>query len=321
MKIRTILGMGIVQLAVILAAGCTKTVVDISETGDGYIRFSTVVSRAAVEEAADIHEFGVWSYNDDSRELSDEKVYLSNGSWVYDNLKKWTDGVFMFGALYPYGLSEDVISGAEFQIDKDSGVADDFKIPYYNGSSAEHDLMTAVYTRNYSSSSPDMSPVIFNFKHLLSRIRIDAMSGSGNVTVNSVEFSGMGVYGTYNEDSPDDWYLIPIGTETPAGSFSIPDADIALVPGSSVSLFEEDLLLIPQEIQKEPAGGFPSITLKVGYTQDGDAQPREKTFTLPETPVWEMGKSYRYILKFNMEDVGLSVKVLDWDVVDTSVEW
>lgn len=301
-------------VAAMMAAACTKTVVSTESDDSAYIRFSTGVTRAAVNESSDIDEFGVWLYHDTTPELSDERVYLSGGSWVYDNLRKWSDGTFMFGAFYPYGLSKDVIDGVSFLLDKSAGTADEFMIAYYNGSQAEHDLMTAVYTRTYDSSAPDTSPVTMQFRHLLSKVRIEAESGSGNVTVNSVEFSGMGVYGEYNEDVDNGWMIIPEGNNTPAGSFSVSGTDVVLAPGSPVALFQEDLLLIPQNVTS-------AFVLKVRYTEGGDMQPQEKTFTLPDTPDWEAGKSYRYTLKFNMENVGLSVKVLDWNAVDTSVEW
>ena len=293
-------------IALLAAAACTKTAVNVQPDGSSYISFSTAVSRAAVDDASDISEFGVWLFKDTSPVLAGERVYLSGGSWVYDNLCRWTDGPHLFGAFHPYGLPDNVIN-VVLEVDKEQGTADEFEIVYYDGSSGEHDLMTAVYTRTFDSAAPDTSPVTLLFSHLLSRIRVEAVAGSGEVTLNSVEFSGMGVYGTYNYQTDDKWEVSPFGDP---GSFTA--SGLTVTAGTSTPVFKEDLLLIPQDVTS-------SITLKVNYTSDGET--RDRTFTLPEATDWEMGKSYRYTLKFNMEDVGLSVSVADWDVIDTSVEW
>lgn len=305
---RTILRTAL-AIAAFAAAACTKTAVSVQPGGSAYISFSTAVSRAAVDDASGISEFGVWLFKDTSPVLAGERVYLSGGSWVYDNLCRWTDGPHLFGAFHPYGLPKNVID-LVLEVDKEQGTADGFQIRYYNGSTGEHDLMTAVYTRTFDSAAPDTSPVPLRFGHLLSRIRVEAVAGSGEVTLNSVEFSGMGVYGTYNYETDDKWVVTRIGEHTPPGSFTV--SDLTVAAGTPTPLFKEDLLLIPQDVTS-------SITLKVKYTSDGET--RDRTFTLPEATDWEEGKSYRYTLKFNMEDVSLGVTVADWTVVDTSVEW
>lgn len=305
-----------VAIAALAAAACTKTTVSTKSDDGSYIHFSTAVSRAVVDDASDISEFGVWLYKDNTSVLTNQKVYLSGTSWLYDDLQKWTDGPHLFGAFYPFGLPENVID-VDMEIDKDQGIADEFLIKYYDGSTGANDLMTAVHTRTFDSANPDTSPVRFTFRHLLSRIRIEAVTGSGEVTLNSVEFSGMGVYGTYNYEKDNEWAIMPVGTDTPLGSFTA--SGMTVIAGDApTTLFKEDLLLIPQDVTS-------AMTLKVSYssTESGETagEPQEKTFTLPEATDWEMGKSYRYTLKFNMEDVGLSVSIADWNVIDTSVEW
>lgn len=305
----TILRTIVAAIAAIAATACTKTTVSTKSDDGSYIHFSTAVSRAAVVDISGVNQFGVWLYNDSSPVLENERVYLAGGSWVYDNLQKWTDGKHAFGAFYPYGLTQDIIK-VQPDVNKETGEIEDFKIDHYDGSKAEHDLMTAVSTREFDSANPDTSPVSLTFNHLLSRIRVEAVCGSGEVTLNSVEFFGMRVYGTYNYEADDSWVLMPVGESTPLGKFTA--SDLTVTPDAAVPVFKDDLLLIPQDVTS-------SITLKVNYTTGGEKPV--KTFTLPETTDWEMGKSYRYTLKFNMEDVGLSVSIADWNVIDTSVEW
>ena len=92
-----------VAIAALAAAACTKTTVSTKSDDGSYIHFSTAVSRAVVDDASDISEFGVWLYKDNTSVLTNQKVYLSGTSWLYDDLQKWTDGPHLFGFQNLFG--------------------------------------------------------------------------------------------------------------------------------------------------------------------------------------------------------------------------
>ena len=196
------------------------------------------------------------------------------------------------------------------QIEKD-GVY----ISYFDGTEAGTDLMLAKADRTYDSSAPDVSPVALDFNHLLSRVSVCAEAGDDNVTVSSLTFGGMYVYGSYNDAVEDAWQPITKTIEDgvvqeidqPYGDF---DADLSGItfplPAEEQVVLLPDLLLIPQT---PAASGSGLNEMKVTVTYTVGTQPEEtKTVFLPQDPAWQPGRHYRYTIKFaNIGHSGLSV--------------
>ena len=312
MRKTTVHILSIVTSALLTMAGasltvisCTKTTVpDTDASPEGAITFSGVDTKAAVEDASEIKEFYVWLYRDGRPLLNKERVYLQNGYWVYDNLQQWQSGTNAFGAFYPTSLDD-----GQIEVTMQSGDRG-IVIEKFDGSDADDDLLVAYYSRNFDQSNPDTSPVPLEFSHLLSRVSLAGVSAGPDITITDIIFSGMAVYGTYNEDGQEKWKPI-IDDDAPAGSFEVKDIDLSS-DGAEIVLLA-DLLLIPQQVEET------AITVK--YKMDGEDQP-EENFVLPSSPEWNEGKSYKYVLGFGSADVKLSIKVEDWiDGGDKIIEW
>ena len=256
------------------------------------------------------------------------EVYRNGTGWAYDNVRMWTDGLWYFEALYPcprtlgQGIGVDLhIPKNDAQIEKD-GVY----ISYFDGTEAGTDLMLAKADRTYDSSAPDVSPVALDFNHLLSRVSVCAEAGDDNVTVSSLTFGGMYVYGSYNDAVEDAWQPITKTTEDgvvqeidqPYGDF---DADLSGItfplPSQEQVTLLPDLLLIPQT-PAASGSGLNEMKITVTYTV-GDGPEETKTVFLPSEPVWQPGHHYRYTIKFAMADVTLSVEMVQWDERDYTV--
>ena len=325
------------------ASSCTKVNIDNPDLAEQYIGFtSSVGTKTLIESSEDMDEFAVWAayYAEgilDSKPMEEVRVYRDANLWRYDELKLWEEGYWHFEAFYP--LPSTLAATEVVQSDQDalkvsfyaqkmeeqSGI-EGLSINYYYGPTASHDLMTAEDTRNYNSAYPDASPVQFEFKHLLSRVSIAVKAASEGVTLNSLTFEGMSVLGKYNmdPDERDTWQLltnIPELSNVQPGHFSadLPEvADQLPSDGTSVAVLS-DLLLIPQT-PGDGTNGLDLITLEVTYAI-GDAQPENKTITLPPDPAWEPGRHYRYTLALGTADVSLNITVADWIPEDYTVEW
>ena len=308
-------------------SSCSK--VETTERRDASITFSSsVVTKAPVDTDGQIDRFAVWAYRSYDAatlpevEMDGIEVYHNGTGWAYDNVRMWTDGFWYFEALYPcprtlgQGIGVDLhIPKNDAQIEKD-GVY----ISYFDGTEADTDLMLAKADRTYDSSAPDVSPVALDFNHLLSRVSICAEARDDKVTVSSLTFGGMYVYGSYNDALEDTWQPITKTTEggvvqeidQPYGNF---DADLS---GITFPLpAEEQVELLPDLAS---GSGLNEMKITVTYTV-GDGPEETKTVFLPSEPSWEPGRHYRYTLILGTADVTLNIDVEDWIEKDYSVRW
>ena len=328
-SLRILLNAAAALSLLVSASSCIKVTPDSGDQAEHYIGFtSSVGTKAPVDTDGQIDRFAVWAYRSDGattlpeEEMNGIEVYRNGTGWAYDNVRMWTDGLWYFEALYPcprtlgQGIGVDLhIPKTDAQIEKD-GVY----ISYFDGTEADTDLMLAKADRSYDSSDPDVSPVDLVFNHLLSRVSICAEAGDDNVTVSSLTFGGMYVYGSYNDAVEDAWHPITKTIEDgvvqeidqPYGNF---DADLSgitfLLPSQEQVTLLPDLLLIPQT-PAASGSGLNEMKITVTYTV-GDGPEETKTVFLPSEPVWQSGHHYRYTLKLAMADVTLSVDMKPWN--------
>lgn len=317
-------------------SSCAKVSIDKPDQAEQYIDFSTSVeTKAPVESSAGMDEFAVWAYrSDDALSLPEEEMHgihvypSSNGNWVYDNIRMWTDGIWHFEAMYPdpNTLGQALI-GVDFYIPKSEGQAemDGVSISYFDGTKADVDLMLAKADRTYSSTAPDARAVSLKFEHLLSRVGIAVKTTTEDLTLTSLTFKGMGVIGAYNtnESGEDKWMLLNSVPELESvistGTFKASlDGSPLLSDGTAVDVLS-DLLLIPQT-PGTGAGGQQPMTVDVTYTV-GSGGAETKTLTIPADPVWDPGSRYRYTLTLGTADVTLNIDVAEWDEENYSVRW
>lgn len=322
----------------IFMSSCTKVITDSrTETGQ-YIEFSTTVgTKAPVESADQISEFAVWASfmpaGNDIQEvpMNGITVYRDRyGMWTYDELKKWQAGEWHFSAFYPLpssftsGVSDDVINIAFNSQNVQAGL-DGLAINYYYCPAASHDIMTAMDDRIYSMAAPDSSPVHLSFSHLLSRISIAVRSDTGEISLKSLRFEGMGILGDYNTtaENKDKWRLqseipgLPGVVSTgkfEAATSTLPDP---LPAGESIPAIQ-DLMLIPQTVNS-PSGSS-EVLIYVEYVIGNGNISRESVISVPSIE-WKSGRHYNYTVKVNTADVSLNLNVVDWDERNFSVEF
>lgn len=310
------------------------------QPGDTPIAFNSAVStKAPVESENNMTEFAVWAAYYDSDGFMTEsfvntKVYkATDGTWTYDGLKFWQEGVWHFEAFYPLPSTlhvEEPVQGQDalyvsFTAPKGEGTAwEGLTVNYYYGPTASRDLMTAEYTRRYTATNPDASAVGLTFNHLLSRVTISVKTSSSNVSLTALTFSGMSVLGEYNSaENPEKWHLLkdyPVFSGFPAGEFhaDLTDWQNPLPSDGTPTEVLPDLLLIPQT-PGDGTNGHDPINIEVSYTLNG--QSETKTVNLPSTPAWEPGRHYRYTLAVGSADVTLKINVVPWNEENYNVSW
>ncbi len=284
-----------------------------------------VTKAGVVESAGDMSEFAVWGWHTAADAgatptaiFNGERIYRdgtgATAPWTYDVPRFWVEGHYDFYALYPCGLTpEEIVPGGNLTLKN------------FNADGAT-DLMAAYSGSQYNTADPKSgAEVAFSFDHFLSRINIEALSENDGVTIKSLSFSGMYVYGscTYNPNGADaaerilwnfeDFGELPDGVSV-TGTF-VPGSDIIASPlpgGERVSLLP-DLLLIPQS-----PGAVCCIELT--YTINDHLQPDALLF-IPSGTTWEEGRQYTYTITFTTEG-GLSIEVEDWITPpDYVIEW
>lgn len=96
--------------------------------------------------------------------LRQETVRCAAGVWSYDNLRYWQQGAtYDFYALYPHDVHQAVLA------DTDAGQTPRMTVTDFDTRRAE-DLMVAEKVALAYAGSP--SPVVFTFRHLLSKVEI-----------------------------------------------------------------------------------------------------------------------------------------------------
>ena len=342
-SLRILLNAAAALSLLVSASSCIKVTPDSGDQAEHYIGFtSSVGTKAPVESSADMEEFAVWAaYYDggnlQSTPMNNVRVYRSGDLWMYDDLQLWQEGKWRFDAFYPHPSKlavtdivkdQDALAvtfSAPKTDDDEQTDLDGLSIDYYYGPTASNDLMVAGNTRNYTMSSPDVSPVKFNFEHLLSRVSIAVKSASEGVSLNSLTFGGMSVLGEYNMNSnePDTWHLltsIPELSNVQPGRFpaDLTEVDDRLPPdGNSVDVLS-DLLLIPQN----PGTAQVEVTYTIGADGSGAGISETKSLTLPADPSWQPGRHYRYTLTLGTTDVTLNIDVVDWEPAeDNNITW
>ena len=283
-----------------------------------------VTKAGVVESEANMTEFAVWGWHTAAAGATPtaifkgERIYRdgtgATAPWTYDVPRFWVEGHYDFYALHPCGLTpEEIVPGGNLTLKN------------FNADGAT-DLMAAYSGHQYNTADPNSgAEVAFSFDHFLSRINIEALSENDGVTIKSLSFSGMYVYGscTYNPNGADaaerilwnfeDLGELPDGVSV-TGTFA-PASDIIAspLPGDERVSLLPDLLLIPQS----PGA---ACCIELTYTINDHLQLDASLF-IPSGTTWEEGRQYTYTITFTTEG-GLSIEVEDWITPpDYVIEW
>ena len=292
-------------LPLLLAVSCTK---HSPEQDRSAIAFAPAPhTKSIVEAPDDMQPFAVWGYftpegNTASEEIfSCTKVYRP-GNWTYDSPRYWTEGSYRFYAVHPFPDTTAVKAACT----DGTGLTIDFSSP-----AADIDLMTAAATRTYNAADPASADAVpLDFGPLLARVSIVVSTQGGEITINSLRFSGMHLSGTCSytpaaASAADQvqWTVETVddGAQDGTGLFTLVSADEALSGEKTYA----DLLLIPG--QKPSAS-----TVNLVYTV-GSGEAETVSMNLPEAPLWECGKRYTYTITVKPGSAELNINVNEWN--------
>ncbi|HIZ88206.1 MAG TPA: fimbrillin family protein [Candidatus Coprenecus pullistercoris] len=176
---------------VVVLAGCAKT--EVVETSDSAnIRFDNAFvgnpTKATVNQVAtdQFDNFYVLAYTTDNANFfSNEKVYLKNGVYVYDDLKQWKQNAGYAFAAYSNGgynaATDGVLTGVTF-------AGDELKIADYTVKNDDkRDLVVSISDTELETAN---TPVAFTFDHALAMIKFTLNNGVGD---NDIQITGFTV--------------------------------------------------------------------------------------------------------------------------------
>ena len=256
------------------------------------IRFDQVATKAGLSDLQ-ADGFGVWALFVNEAQpagywlLDNEKVYLQDGDWTYDNTQLWvSNSVFGFFACYP--------QNAGFVKDEDNMSV---YLTYETPDSANEDILTAttfVDTRTvgYNDTVP------WTFKHIFSKVNIRVKQNKGtnerdNFIIDKITLRNVKAKGTCKAFQDID-LVWEYDTATKTFTKDIEGDDIIDFE-TGIMLSEDGLLLLPQTIAANSIEL--EVAFRVGLEGNTDISTFEsKTYKafLPNTVNWEPGKAYTY---------------------------
>ena len=304
-------------------AACSSETLDSADKRkeESVIHFGNLDTRATISQASDITEFGVFAeqtVGDDDDEsayvklLENERVYLENGIWTYDNKRYWIDNrTFHFFAVYPYFNPSKVQPVDLVQ----SGITySGYQINFETPSTADQDLLVDMATvrilgadkiannENDEELCIGYPTVNFDFTHILSKINLKVAkhaqnSGDDNVIkITSLTINGMRSSGSYSV-SRSSSYIANWSNLTGAMRYSATFEDKEIeVKGTK--LLGDGLLLIPQSIAVEQI----AITISYDYYVNGSVNDSFTATTYIPAGSWVADTEYVYTMTLNAVD-------------------
>ena len=266
---------------VAVLASCAKT--EVVKTSDSVnIRFDNAYvgnpTKAGVVTTETIDNFYVYATKTvggatENDFFNNEKVYLSNGVFVYDNLKIWEAATYKFAAYSNGGNSgvEGILSGVSFD-------GTNLAIADYN------------------------CPVQFTFAHALAMVKFTLKNGIGNNDIEISNFSVAGVNNTADLTVAAD-NAISWGEVTGEATLSDPDG---FTSTQAVAGESEEFVVIPRTVAQDEDNLTISFTATI--TVDGEQVAKELTATIDDY-AWEPGLRYNYVATIT----GTDLDVIEFD--------
>lgn len=226
-----------------------------------------------------------------------EKVYPSNGVWVYDNLKKWESGkTYNFAA---YASKEELTETIAFDYTNH-----ELKITGFESSdSRQTDLLLATSDEHLTTNDK----VPFTFKHALAMIKFTLKNGLGNndLTISNFQIEDVNTKGDVkiaNSDKRVVWENV----NTPVAFSNSKN----ITSTQAVAGVSDEFVVIPQKNE-----------IKVKFTVTVTNKPditKELTATIvADKTNWECGKRYNYVATITGTDMDViefeAPTVSDWD--------
>lgn len=273
--------------------GCAKEPIPATPSEQpGAIAFDNVTTRADKTDLQ-ANGFGVWAVFVNEAQptgywlLDNEKVYLKDGNWTYDNTQRWVSNSFFgFFACYP----------------QDAGFVKDEEnlsvtMTYETPDAANEDILVATTFVDTSTAGYNET-VPLTFKHLFSKVNIRVKQNKGtnerdNFIIDKITLRNVKSKGTGKAFQNID-VVWEYDNATKTFTKEIEGDDIIDFE-TGIMLSDDGLLLLPQTIAANSIEL--EVAFRVGLEGNTDISTFEsKTYKayLPNTVNWEAGKSYTY---------------------------
>ncbi len=303
-----------------LAVSCTDT--DILPDADApSIDFGTpALTRGVVTSDADMNAFDVWGWYEPTAGGGEVNQVFnattvtkeSTDSWKYDNPQRWQPGnTYRFYAVYPSsGATNKGYESASY--DKSGNLT----ITNFDCTKGV-DLMTASQECVADEMIAEKKRVSMDFGHELARLKFTVKSENIVATLTSFKLYGVNYKGTLAKSGTVIWN--PVYKCDEQNTPYINEDDFTF---NTTNNFEKDMLgdvlLIPHT-EKD----LDYAQIHIAYRYQEETEPRISTINLKNTAItqWEAGKSYHYTLTIKGGTLTVTVKVVDWTEMDTSVSW
>lgn len=287
---------------VAVLASCAKT--EVVKTSDSVnIRFDNAYvgnpTKAGVVTTETIDNFYVYATKTvggatENDFFNNEKVYLSNGVFVYDNLKLWEAATYKFAAYSNGGNA-----GVDGKLEGVSFDGTSLAIADYN-CDAVKDLVVSTKATNSIDAAND--PVQFTFAHALAMVKFTLKNGIGNNDIEITNFKVAGVKNTADLTVAAD-NAISWGEVTGETTLSDPDG---FTSTQALAGESEEFVVIPRTV----AQGADDLTISftATITVDGAPVAKELTATIDDY-AWEPGLRYNYVATIT----GTDLDVIEFD--------
>lgn len=279
------------MLAAVSLLGCNREDVPITPQEQHAISFGTVDTRAGLSDL-ERDGFGVWAIFGNEAQptgywlLDNERVYLKDGFWTYDNTQLWVNNsLFGFFACYP--------RYAGFVKDEENMSV---TMTYETPDAANDDILVATTFVPTNTAYDETVPL--TFKHLFSKVNIRVKQNKGtnerdNFIIDKITLRNVKTKGTCKalKDFDVVWENL---TATKTFTKDI-EGDNIIDFETGIMLSDEGLMLLPQAIAANSIEL--EVAFRVGLEGNTDISTFEsKTYKayLPHTVNWESGKSYTY---------------------------
>lgn len=322
-------------MAMLMAAACTKQVVE--DSAAGYIRLDAGVAptKALIESSSDLRTSGneltlydVHTKADGTlfQYMTDQKVTSDGSRWGFVDGSgnaveiPWTKRGFhhFLAFVSKYGgkeiTSTDLTVG--YKAPEEGEYAEDHKIvipadggKLTIGPSMGYDFMYASAARNVVMQGT--GTVQLEMKHLFAAVTFQILNmSSSTMTINSFELDGMRVTGSA-EIGHGTVPVIALDEAPDESGFDVSDQSVAAAMGSTYKLHGGDFLIWPHISDYYADLSF-SLTYTLGTGSPADPVSFSLTTANPEVISWDAGCRYIYTITISDHILFDVVKVIDW---------
>lgn len=281
----------------VVITSCSTITIDEQDNTKIPIELGLSVSRAVVNNAAEMSSFSVWGGYDETNNLFEKTTVTKNGEYEGGTRYWIPNKTFNFYAVHP------VIDNVTVD---DSGQISITDFDCFAVGNGAVDLMTASRT-GIIGSSP--IKVLMQFSHKLSRLKFNVKAEEGvTVTVAKAKLYGVIYKGDYSSADNDTWLNTEKCTETKT-SFKYEPSDPQSMTTTGIENIFSDILIIPDS-------DIEDAILELTYFYDDYSEsPVTKKINVKTNQIqgWEKGKNYSYTVTIGPNNIQFYPIVTPWN--------